>query len=66
LSNSVKITTETARDPLMMSGLYLLLPSTDLPSTIGSTGRIHGASIVRIPAINETISNVIMNLNIKF
>src|SRR5687767_14740695 len=61
LRSRVKIMTDRTRLRVMMSGCFnetlaLLLSKSDPPpTTTGNSGRMHGASMVRIPATNEKI-----------
>ena len=48
-------------DPMIISGIFLLFPSSALaPITIGRSGSTHGASTVSTPDKNAITSNVII------
>jgi len=59
LRRYVKSRIESAREPMTMNGVALLRAPTLLPITTGKSGKIHGASTVSTPAMNETMSSVI-------
>jgi len=60
-NNIVKIMIDTESEAIIIYGLDLSLLSPALaPSITGSKGSTHGARIVRIPAKNDTMSNVII------
>jgi hypothetical protein len=57
----VNKTIEKISEPIMTYDLRLSFPSTiELPTITGRSGKIHGASIVSIPAINEVSSRIIL------
>ncbi len=62
LSNSVNTITDTESDEITTIDLVdsRRSPSADDPTTIGSRGRMHGASTVSIPAKIEIIRNIIL------
>ena len=63
---SVNINTEIEREDMIMSGLRLLLVSDSEPAKItGNSGNTHGARTVNMPAINETMSNVMISIIIS-
>lgn len=49
---------ESESEPTTTYGVHLLLPEADEPTTTGKSGKMHGASTVNIPAINETMKRV--------
>jgi hypothetical protein len=55
----VKSRIESASDPITINGVALLRAPTLLPTTTGNRGKMHGASTVSTPAINEMKSKVI-------
>ena len=56
----VKINTEMDNAAIMTNGRFLLPASATLePRITGKRGNTHGASIVRTPAMNEMMKNVI-------
>ena len=58
---SEKSMIEILSDPIIISGIFLLLPSSALaPITIGSSGSTHGASTVSTPDKNAIIKSVII------
>lgn len=57
----VKAIIDSASDPTTMYGVYTLRPCEAVPITTGNNGKMHGANTVRMPAKNETISNVTDN-----
>ena len=59
LRRSVKSTIEIASDPTTTKSLLLLgvVSEIECPMITGRSGKMHGASIVRTPAINEINKN---------
>jgi len=55
----VKATIATASEPVIMSGRYFPSASAVLPTMIGRSGSVHGASTVRTPARKEMRRKVI-------
>ena len=54
---------EILSDPIIIRGIFLLLPSSALaPITIGSSGSTHGASTVSTPDKNAINKSVIIVL----
>ena len=51
---------ETPKDATTMYGVHRLLPDAEEPITTGKRGRMHGASTVSTPAINETMRNAML------
>ena len=62
LSRKVKTIIDTAKDATTIYGVALLRPYADDPITTGRSGRIHGASTVRTPAINAIAKKVMLIL----
>ena len=60
----VKMTIDSAKDPVIIYGDHLLLFFSALLTepliTTGKRGSVHGARIVKNPAINEMINRVIV------
>jgi hypothetical protein len=61
----VKSITEIPKESIIVKVflLFAFLSFTELPKITGSTGNTHGASMVNIPAINDTMSNNILCFN---
>jgi hypothetical protein len=60
LRRSVNVNTDTANDPMMTSGRFLFPASlTEPPSVTGNKGKTHGANMVRIPAMNDTMNGAV-------
>lgn len=59
----VKRTMEDARDKVTTYGYHFPFSPREPARITGRTGRTHGASIVRIPAINETNASENINNN---
>ena len=60
---SEKSMIEILSDPIIIRGIFLLLPSSALaPITIGSSGSTHGASTVSTPDKNAINKSVIIVL----
>src|SRR3989344_3352806 len=51
---------ERASEPTTTYGVSGPLPDAEDPTIIGSTGKIHGASTVKIPARNDMARNTIV------
>lgn len=60
----VKRTIETPSDITIVSAFFLFVvadsppPAIELPTMSGNSGSVHGAKIVRTPAINESINKI--------
>lgn len=60
LRRYVKKIMDKAKEPTTTYGVTLLLPEADEPTTTGKSGKMHGASTVSTPAINETARKVML------
>lgn len=64
--SNVKTAIDTSRDATTVKALLELtfvFGSVDAPSSIGSNGKIQGARIVKIPAINDTNTSCSSKIN---
>lgn len=59
LRSTVKITTESASEKMMICGYHFPFSPSDPARITGSTGSTQGARIVRTPARNVTMKSVI-------
>lgn len=60
LRTTVKRTIETASENITRYGYHFCFSESEPARTTGSTGRTHGASMVKIPAKNEARRRVIV------
>lgn len=60
-NNIVKSIRDTINEMIIIYGLFLSVPASHPPRITGSSGRMHGASTVRMPARNDI--RIIVNIN---